>query len=81
MLTIMYRHHEQGRHSEYTWHIGEELPNIQAHTVFGIEADGDEADHIEEMLDGGINRQVARYYGDFARTIYLNLGGETIDED
>lgn len=65
----------------YHWQVGQDLPNISVHQVFGIQADDEEADFIEEMMGGGINRVTPRYYGDLARTIFLNLDGEPLPED
>jgi len=82
MLTIIYRYNDNDHNRRATWFVGDEDLDIPARYVVGLEATEDEADHIDEMFGGGLNREVPRYYGDFARTIYLNLGTELLmDED
>ena len=71
MLTITYRHNRQSLTEE--WQVGDPAPNIAAFKVQEIAASEAEAAHIEEMMGGGINRPVQRFFGDVARTIYLNL--------
>jgi len=71
MLYIMHRHNRQN--FESVWHVGEKLPTIPVHTIMELQADGDEGEHIKKIMGGGINRLVQHYYGDLARTIFLNL--------
>ena len=71
MLYIMYRDNYKTHTEE--WKVGDEVPEIEAFKVQEIEADGNEARHIEEMMGATINRPNPRYFGDLARTIYLNL--------
>lgn len=74
MLCITFR--DNRRTHESNWHVGEKVPRIQPHKITQIQADGDEAEYINEVMGSGINRAVQYYYGDLARTIYLNLRGE-----
>ena len=77
MLIITYRQYNTSRqqHENKTveWHVGEEVLCIPTHQVNEIQADGDEAKYIEELMGACVNRRVQFYYGDLARTIYLNL--------
>ena len=72
MLLITYRQNRETK--ETAWHVGEKVPvQMLPHQITQIQVDGDEAAHIEDIMGGAINRPVQRYYGDLARTIYLNL--------
>ena len=77
MLCITYRQYNTGRqhHENLTsmWQVGEDVPYLPTHQVNEIQADGDEAKYIEELMGACINRETQFYYGDLARTIYLNL--------
>ncbi len=75
MLYIIYDRDFRTNHDkEAEWEIGKELPNIKPHRIVELQADGEERAHIEEIMGGGIQGgDVAVYYGDFARTIFLNL--------
>ncbi len=76
MLYIVYnrRQRERGFTEEATWHVGEKVPKIRVADIVQIQADGDEANHIRVKAPGlCIDSHFQRYYGDLARTIYLNL--------
>jgi len=59
----------------FTWHVGEKVPKIAPQSVTGIQADGDELGLIRRMFENipFYRGPVALWYGDLARTIYLNL--------
>ncbi len=62
--------------NERTWHVGRPLPKItDVSTLTEIQADGNELRHIKENFDNLImpSSEVCVWYGDLARTIYLNL--------
>ncbi len=75
MLYIIYdRDFRTNNDKEAEWHVGEDLPNIKPHRIVELQADGDERAHIEKIMGGGVTGgECAYYYGDFARTIFLNL--------
>lgn len=68
----MYIVYDRGE-KEREWHLGERLPDIEPHRITEIEVDGDEAKYIEHLMGAIINKPVVRYYGDLARTVYINL--------
>ena len=81
MLTVIYRYDDRGDDLEQLWFVGDEIPNVRARYVVGLWATGEEADHIEDMMDGGFNRVEPCYYGDLARSIYMNLGGDPLETE
>lgn len=73
-LYITYdRSFKRDTEKEAIWHVGEELPNIAANRVIELQVDGDEKEHIENLMGQLVDKPVARYYGDIARTIWINL--------
>lgn len=74
MLYVVYdRDFRSGSEREEEWHVGEPVPDIAPHRVVEIQVDGDEKTHVDKIMGGGIDKEPARYYGDFARTVWLNL--------
>lgn len=74
MLYIVFdRDFRNDTEKEQEWHVGEPVPDIAPHRIVEIAADGDEKAHIDNIMGGAINRETAVYYGDFARTVFLNL--------
>lgn len=60
-------------------HLGERLiekEEIPIHEIVSIQADGDELEHIYKKYPNltPINQRVALFYGDIARTIFMNFG-------
>lgn len=63
------------------WQIGDRQPEIPAQTIIEIGADGEELLYIKDLFrepHGGHSipmphKNVCRWDGDFARTIWLNL--------
>ena len=69
---------------EFEWHVGETVPEIAVASIAELQADLHELEHIQKLFDieeaKGThftipmpNKRVCRWYGDLARTIYLNL--------
>ena len=77
---------------EVEWHTGKKVPKIDPQDVVEIQADCDELEHVKWLFTNRIANpyastveiytiplpkgRVARWFGDFARTIYCNLGNE-----
>jgi hypothetical protein len=63
------------------WHVGEKVPDVPVERIVELQADGDELEYIENIFSthGKCSipipyaKRVVRWYGDIARTIYLNL--------
>lgn len=73
MLYIISNHGE----GEFSWHVGSPIPNVPVEKVTEVQADGDELEYLRSLFGTSIampNTGVANWYGDWARTIYLNLG-------
>lgn len=73
MLFISTRSKPEG----YEWNVGRPVPSVRVGEVVEIQADGDELSHIDSTFSGTLpvpKKSVAHWYGDLARTIYLNLG-------
>lgn len=64
---------EDNKTQEIIWKVGSKLPTMPVSDVEEIHADGKELAHIVEIGFGGIERKTVKWYGDLARTIYLNL--------
>lgn len=77
MLFIVYdRNFRMDDEREKKWKMGDPVPDIAPHRIIEIHADGAEKEHVERILGGTITRRQASFYGDMARTVYLNLGEE-----
>lgn len=75
MLTIIYdRNFREETQKERNWQVGEEVPNIKPHRIVELCMDGDELEHIEDLMgELGDGLDTAFFYGDIARSVYLNL--------
>ena len=74
MLYIIAQHNR-----DYSWHVGEPMPSPDVDQVVEIQADGHEKKVIREMFGESIpmtTESVVNWYGDIARTIYLNLANK-----
>ena len=74
MLHIYFdRSFQDGGEKEETWEVGNDLPNIATHRIVEIQVNGPEKEYVDKFMGGGIDKETASYYGDLARTIYVNL--------
>jgi hypothetical protein len=67
------------------WRVGEKVPDVPVERIVELQADGDELEYIENIFSlpcgsYGVcsipiahTNRISRWYGDIARTIYLNL--------
>lgn len=79
MIRIIYdrnfRHSPDRREvqqNEFRWKIGNELPTFSPHRVIELTVapDSPEDFYLEDILGGS---SLVAYYGDWARTVYLNM--------
>jgi len=77
VLEIIYdRNFRENTERAKEWHVGQRVPDIAPHRIIEIHADGEEKKYVEKILGGTITRKQASFYGDVARTVYLNIGEE-----
>lgn len=74
MLYIVFdRNFKERTEREQTWYVGTPVPNIEPHRIIELQADGDEKEYIESKVGPTIKGDVAHFYGDIARNIFINL--------
>lgn len=75
MLYIAYdRNFRENTQQTFEWEVGKEVLDIEPHRVIQIDADGDEKKYLDELMGGSLTtKDTVCFYGDMARTVYLNL--------
>lgn len=73
MLTIQYQGRNDNKHFELQWCVGRTVPYVDPQLITQILATGEEKDYIDELMGMAFDRPTVRFYGDIARTVYLNL--------
>lgn len=61
---------------ELVWYVGQNLAGYTSpHRVTELQADGNELEHIRNMFPHltPVGVRVAQWYGDIAKTIFINL--------
>jgi len=73
-LFVVYdRNFRNNTERELEWKVGDNLPDIAPHRIIEITADGEEKTHIETIMGMETNRDSICFYGDVARTVWVNL--------
>ena len=81
MFEIVYdRNFREDNERAKKWKLGDEVPDIAPHRVIELHADGVELKHLETTL-GAITRKQMSFYGDHARTVFVNLAREYDEND
>jgi hypothetical protein len=74
------RNFREDKERRKKWSLGDEVPDIAPHRIIELHADGTELKHLETTL-GPVARKQMSFYGDHARTVFVNLGREWDDAD
>ena len=76
MLYVVTKKRPEG----YGWHVGQKMPTVNVEEVTEIQADGSELafiidrfSHRQQVTIPVAKTSMVSWYGDIARTIYLNL--------
>ena len=74
MLTIVYdRNFREDREKHFDWHVGQPVREIAPHRIIELWADGQEKKYLDNFIGTGDDARQSVFYGDLARTAYLNL--------
>ena len=79
MYEIIYdRNFREDKERYKEWSQGQEVPDIAPHRIIELHVSGPEIKHLEKQF-GPIARNQLSFYGDMARTVFVNLERDVED--